>query len=338
MVDGCGHRHQRIDLLRVALVRVGVPERYRVRLVTARHRFLVADGPVEVAPVVVRPDVGEVDERIDRQGDPKRFALPRKRGDLLAGDLQRANVLRKREEKQIASTGRLGEVPLWNQHSPTTVTLLAGVRYTHCTVSFITKMPWLSYRCTSPFLTLNSSKRPSGLHWTPVRLTFFSSLPQMRFPSTEPTMTVPSSYTMQIFCPSAVHAMPFTTMKHNYTTTMTMSTVNADDENERMLRAWDALGSASSQLTVSLDILGGEEAVEEGSIAFLPVRKETGSQSGAPKRTKGSGHGTDSRWQRKSRTEQKEKQRIASIVTPAVPFDVRGGGEQCVPTRPKTPA
>uniref|UniRef100_A0A182XRJ1 Uncharacterized protein n=1 Tax=Anopheles quadriannulatus TaxID=34691 RepID=A0A182XRJ1_ANOQN len=110
------------------------------------------------------------------------------------------------------STGRLGEVPRWNQHSPTTVTLLAGVRYTHCTCSFITKMPWLSYRCTSPFLMLNSSSRPSGLHCTPVSDTLFSSLPQMRLPSTEPTMTVPSSYTMQIFCPSLVHAIPLTVL------------------------------------------------------------------------------------------------------------------------------
>ena len=38
-----------------------------------------------------------------------------------------------------------------------------------------------------------------------------SSLPQILFPSTDPTITAPSSYTIQIFWPSAFHAMLRTT-------------------------------------------------------------------------------------------------------------------------------
>ena len=61
----------------------------------------------------------------------------------------------------------------------------------------------------SPWVVQKRMTRAPGDHWT-LASCKLSSFPQSLFPSTLPTMTAPSSYTMQIFCPSAVHFISLT--------------------------------------------------------------------------------------------------------------------------------
>lgn len=92
VVHGRGDPDDGINLLRVALVRVGVPKRDQAG-VLGLGGLQVAHGFVEITPRVIWPDVGEIDERIDREGDSERFALPGKAGNLFARDFEGSNVL-----------------------------------------------------------------------------------------------------------------------------------------------------------------------------------------------------------------------------------------------------
>lgn len=64
MVHGRGDPDDGIHLLRVALVRVGVPECDQAG-VLGLGGLQVAHGFVEITPRVVGSDVGEIDERIN---------------------------------------------------------------------------------------------------------------------------------------------------------------------------------------------------------------------------------------------------------------------------------
>jgi hypothetical protein len=66
-----------------------VPERDAV-LAPVRLHVGVNTGLVEVAPFVVGPHVGKVDERVHRERDAQTATLPRQRRDPGAGDAQSA--------------------------------------------------------------------------------------------------------------------------------------------------------------------------------------------------------------------------------------------------------
>ena len=75
-------------VLRVLLVRLAVPEHDAV-LRPVSLGEAVHQGVAEVAPLVVLPDVGEVDEGVHRQRDPQRGSFPRQRVDPRPRHLQR---------------------------------------------------------------------------------------------------------------------------------------------------------------------------------------------------------------------------------------------------------
>lgn len=83
-----GHAQQTLHVLLVLVSGLDVPEDDR-GIGPVHLGVRVDHGPREVGPPVVRTDVGEVDEGVDRQGDPQGAPLPGAGANLLTRHLHR---------------------------------------------------------------------------------------------------------------------------------------------------------------------------------------------------------------------------------------------------------